>query len=152
MVRRETPPMRAPVVRDVRDVMREASKQTNKEKFRYNTSGGGKRQEQPSQAGRISNGLSPYPNAPSSPLPPKPSEEPHIKCSTCGALVKKSQFPSHKAVHVQEEEDDGEKLGDDMEGEVDAESLMVEEQVRDEVESMETHELMDNLINFLDEF
>ena len=157
LVRREAPPMRSPVVRDVRDVMREASKQTNKEKnqFRYNSSGAGKRQELPSQVGRILSSSSPSPKPPSSHLPQKSLEEPHIKCSTCGALVKKSQFPAHKAVHVEEEEvEDGEKQADhvDMEGEMDAESLMVEEQVRDEVESMETHELMDNLINFLDEF
>ena len=157
LVRREAPPMRSPVVRDVRDVMREASKQTNKEKnqFRYNSSGAGKRQELPSQVGRILSSSSPSPKPPSSNLPQKSFEEPHIKCSTCGALVKKSQFPAHKAVHVEEEEvEDGEKQADhvDMEGEMDAESLMVEEQVRDEVESMETHELMDNLINFLDEF
>ena len=150
ILRRETPPVRAPVVRDVRDVMREANKQTNKEtqQFRFNPSGVGKRQEQGIQGGTVLSNPSPSYQAP----PPKSLEEPHVKCSTCGALVKKSQFPAHKVAHAEEEEDEGEKRAD-MEGEVmDAESLMVEEKVRDEVESMETHELMDNLINFLDEF
>ena len=41
---------------------------------------------------------------------------------------------------------------EEEDGQMDTESLMVEEKVRDEVKSMETHELMDNLINFLDEF
>ena len=155
MLRRETPPMRAPVVRDVRDVMREANKQTKKEKnpFRYNSStsgGGGGRQEQPGQGGRIS----PAPSSLS--LPPKSLEEPQIKCSTCGTLVKKSWFQAHKAAHMEEEEEeeDGEKPANYVEGEenMDTESLLVGEKVRDEVKSMETHELMDNLINFLDEF
>ena len=57
----------------------------------------------------------------------------------------------------EEEEEEGEAQVDyvDMEeedGQMDTESLMVEEKVRDEVKSMETHELMDNLISFLDEF
>ena len=55
----------------------------------------------------------------------------------------------------EEEEEDGEKPANYVEGEgenMDTESLLVGEKVRDEVKSMETHELMDNLINFLDEF
>ena len=45
-------------------------------------------------------------------------------------------------------------VGMDEEGEeeMDTENLLVEEKVRDEVKNMETLELMDNLINFLDDF
>ena len=151
LLRRETPPIRAPFVRDVRDVRREANKQTNKDQnptavSRYNSSSRkvGLNQEN-NQGART---------------PPSPPEEPQIKCSTCGTLVKRAQFPAHKAAHLQEEEEEeeeGERQVDyvDMEeedGQMDTESLMVEEKVRDEVKSMETHELMDNLINFLDEF
>ena len=156
IVRRVTaPPMRAPVVRDVRDVMREANKQTNKEQnqsmaVRYHPfsprGGGGRQEHNQGGGGRIS-------PPPSSSLPPNTLDEPQIKCSTCGALIKRAQFATHKAAHVQEEED-GEKQTNyaDMEEEMDTESLMVEDKVREEVKSMETHELMDNLINFLDEF
>ena len=95
--------------------------------------------------------------------PPSPPEEPQIKCSTCGTLVKRAQFPAHKAAHLQEEEEEEEEeegeaqvdyvdMEEEEDGQMDTESLMVEEKVRDEVKSMETHELMDNLINFLDEF
>ena len=45
-------------------------------------------------------------------------------------------------------------VGVDEEGEeeMDTESLLREEKVRDEVKNMETLELMDNLINFLDDY
>ena len=41
---------------------------------------------------------------------------------------------------------------DKGEEEMDTENLLVEEKVRDEVKNMETLELMDNLINFLDDY
>ena len=66
-----------------------------------------------------------------------------------------SQVPAtSKANHTQEEGERVKYVGMDEEGEeeMDTENLLVEEKVRDEVKNMETLELMDNLINFLDDF
>ena len=66
-----------------------------------------------------------------------------------------SQGPATtKANHAQEEGEQVKYVGMDEEGEVemDTENLLVEEKVREEVTNMDTLELMDNLINFLDDF
>ena len=67
-----------------------------------------------------------------------------------------SQGPAtSKANHTQEEGERVKYVGvdeDKGEEEMDTENLLVEEKVRDEVKNMETLELMDNLINFLDDY
>ena len=60
-------------------------------------------------------------------------------------IMKRAEENRQRFVREEEQEMDSEE-------EMDTENLLVEEKVRDEVKNMETLELMDNLINFLDDY
>ena len=80
---------------------------------------------------------------------PSPLTDVHIGQSSQGPAT------TNKANHTLEEGEQVKYVGMDEEKgeeEMDTENLLVEEKVRDEVKNMETLELMDNLINFLDDF
>ena len=150
--RRQTPPARSAVVRDVREVMREvntAQEQNKKQRTplissrsKYGSaSTGNQLARSETTMPRVLNNFSASRSSPS------PLTDVHIGQS--------SQVPATtKANHAQEEGERVKYVGMDEEGEeeMDTENLLVEEKVREEVTNMDTLELMDNLINFLDDF
>ena len=151
--RRQAPPARSAVVRDVREVMKEvntAQEQNKKQRTplissRSNygsASTGTQLARSETTMPRVLNNFSGSRSLPS------PLTDVHIGQNSQGPATSKAnhtQEEGERVKYVGVDEDKGEE-------EMDTENLLVEEKVRDEVKNMETLELMDNLINFLDDY